>query len=65
MPNKSTREGIARALHQHNRRRFKPISKEETLEFDDLETPRCSECGSDLETTLFGLECPKCKEGKE
>jgi hypothetical protein len=55
---------IARVLHQHNRKRFKPILPEETLAFDSLETPRCPECGSDLETTLFGLECLKCERKK-
>jgi hypothetical protein len=54
---------IAKVLHQHNRRRFAtPIGKDETLDFEGLNTPRCEECGSDLEPTLFGFECAKCKE---
>jgi rubredoxin len=48
-------EGIARALHQHNRKRFGvPIGKDEVLSFDELQpTPTCETCGNDLERDLF------------
>jgi Zn finger protein HypA/HybF involved in hydrogenase expression len=63
MPSKqSTREGIAQALHESNKRRFKPIGANETLSFEALEPERiCEKCGKPLELNLWQTwECGWC-----
>lgn len=44
---------------------LKPVSRNEALNFEALSIPRCKECGSDLEPSIFGLRCQKCEERQD
>ncbi|MGL4609253.1 MAG: hypothetical protein ACRCYY_06135 [Trueperaceae bacterium] len=49
-----THHAIAKALHDSNKKRFKPITADETLSFDDLKQEKlCPDCGKALELDLF------------
>lgn len=55
---KLNREAVAKALHQHNKKRSKPIAKDETLSFEALEQEKlCPDCGKPLERDLFQTWC--------
>lgn len=56
---KLNREAVAKSLHQHNKRRFKPTTKDIP---DSLEpTPTCDTCGESMEKNLWRTwECGFC-----
>jgi Zn finger protein HypA/HybF involved in hydrogenase expression len=63
MANKQlNREVVAKALHESNKKRFRPIGKDETLSFDELEQEKlCEKCGKPLELNLWqNWECGYC-----
>jgi hypothetical protein len=63
MKEKTAKDGIARALHQQNLKRYKPIQTNEGVGWDKLsEGKTCPECGKDLEVNLWKqLVCGYCK----
>jgi Zn finger protein HypA/HybF involved in hydrogenase expression len=68
MATKQLTKGVDKALHEQNKRAFKPISSGEGISFDALiqntkPVPLCPGCGGVLELDLFSKNhCPQCRK---
>jgi Zn finger protein HypA/HybF involved in hydrogenase expression len=68
MATKQLAKGVAKVLHEQNKRAFKPLSEGEGISFDAFiqntkPVPLCPKCGGVLELDLFSKNhCPTCKK---